>query len=151
MSGKIIKLEPENYVKCSNIWNMERNPGQTQRWYEELLSGNRVIFVYAVDGEYLGEAALVFDNGDSDYTIENRRVYLSRMIVKPECRNNGIGGLLIDYLMDYAKNLGYAEMSLGVDIVNVGARWLYEKRGFTSTIFVGEDKYGRYVKLLKTL
>jgi len=151
MSGKIIKLEPENYVKCSNIWNMERNPRQTQRWYEELLSGNCVIFVYAVDGEYLGEAALVFDNGDSDYTIENRRVYLSRMIVKPECRNNGIGGLLIDYLMDYAKNLGYAEMSLGVDIVNVGARWLYEKRGFTSTIFVGEDKYGRYVKLLKTL
>jgi Acetyltransferases len=151
MSGKIIKLEPENYVKCSNIWNMEKNPGQTQRWYEELLSGNRVIFVYAVDGEYLGEAALVFDNGDSDYTIENRRVYLSRMIVKPECRNNGIGGLLIDYLMDYAKNLGYAEMSLGVDIVNVGARWLYEKKGFTSIIFVGEDKYGKYVKLLKTL
>ena len=151
MSGKIIKLEPENYAKCSNIWNMEKNPGQTQRWYEELLSGNRVIFVYAVDGEYLGEAALVFDNGDSDYTIKNRRVYLSRMIVKPECRNNGIGGLLIDYLMDYAKNLGYAEMSLGVDIVNVGARWLYEKKGFTSIIFVGEDKYGKYVKLLKTL
>ena len=151
MSGKIIKLEPENYAKCSNIWNMEKNPGQTQRWYDELLSGNRVIFVYVENGDYIGEGALVFQNGDPDYTVAGRRIYLSRMIVKPECRNNGVGGILVDYLMDYAKNHGYVEMSLGVDIVNIGARWLYEKRGFTCIIFVGEDKDGKYVKLLKTL
>ena len=150
-NGKIIKLEPENYSKCSNIWNMEKNPEQTRRWYEDILSGNRATFVYVENGEYIGEGALVFDEGDPDYTIAGQRIYLSRMIVKHDCRNRGVGGEILDFLVDYAKSLGYSEMSLGVDIINVGARWLYEKRGFTNTIFVGEDKDGKYVKLLKTL
>ena len=42
-------------------------------------------------------------------------------------------------------------MSLGVDIVNIGARWLYEKNGFVHIVFVGEDEDGKYVRLLKTL
>jgi ribosomal protein S18 acetylase RimI-like enzyme len=47
--------------------------------------------------------------------------------------------------------LGYSEISLGVDISNVGARRLYEKKGFTNIIFVGEDKDGKFVKLIKTI
>ena len=146
--SEIIKLEPENYWKT---WNVGSNPELAQRFYEELLSGNRVTFVYVEDGEYVGEGSLVFDEGDPDYTIAGQRIYLSRMIVKWECRNHGIGGEILDYLVEYAKNLGYIEISLGVDIDNVGARWLYERRGFTNTIFVGEDKDGKYVKLLKRL
>jgi ribosomal protein S18 acetylase RimI-like enzyme len=104
-----------------------------------------------VNGEYLGEASLVFDKNDPDYVIPNKRIYFSRLIVKSECRGQGIGGVLIDHLVAYAKELGYEEMSLGVDIVNIGARWLYEKKGFTNTVFVGEDKAGKYVKLVKKL
>jgi ribosomal protein S18 acetylase RimI-like enzyme len=151
MNYKIEKLTPDNYIKCGNIWDMNKNPDMTKKWYDELVSGNRVIFVYIENGEYLGEGSLVFNNGDSDYTIENKRIYLSRMVVKSDCRNRGIGKIILDYLINYAKELGYKEMSLGVDINNVGARWLYESRGFTSIIFVGEDKDGKYVKLLKTL
>jgi GNAT superfamily N-acetyltransferase len=130
---------------------MTEHPKSVKFFYDELVSGNRIIFVYEVDGEYLGEGALVFEKNDPDYTIPGKRIYLSRMVVKREFRGQGIGGLLIDYLVAYAKELGYEEMSVGVDIVNVGARWLYEKKGFTNTIFVGEDKDGKYVKLLKAL
>jgi len=49
------------------------------------------------------------------------------------------------------KELGYSEMSLGVDIDNINARHLYEKKGFNNVIFEGEDEYGKYVKLLKNL
>jgi ribosomal protein S18 acetylase RimI-like enzyme len=129
---------------------MAKQP-HTGKWYGELLSGNRVIFVYTIGGEFIGEGALVFDNGDPDYTIPRQRIYLSRMIVKKEYRDRGIGKAIIDYLCGYAKNLGYSEMALGVDIDNHRARHLYEKKGFTTVIFEGEDEHGKYVKLLKTL
>jgi len=73
------------------------------------------------------------------------------MIVKLEYRNLGIGGIMLDFLIDYAKQLGYMEISLGVDKTNKNARHLYEKKGFNTIIFDGEDEYGKYVKLLKKL
>ena len=123
MNDKIIKLEPENYFKCSNIWYMDKSPARTKYWFDDMLSGNRIIFVYVEEGEYIGEGSLVLKrDGDPDYTIPNQRIYLSRMVVKAECRNQGIGGKMIDFLVDYAKKQGYTEMSLGVDIINIGAR-----------------------------
>jgi Acetyltransferases len=154
MSYEIQKLEPQNYHKCNNISNMNKNEHfivRSKKRYDELVAGNRVTFVYVENGAYLGEGSLVLNNGDPDYTVADKRIYVSRMVVKPEHRNCGIGGIILDFLIDYAKNLGYEEMSLGVNIVNIGARWLYEKKGFTTTIYVGEDENGKYVKLLKAL
>ena len=154
MNYEIIKLKPEDYEKLNNISDMKASEYKinlAKKCYDELVSGNRVIFVYIENGEYLGQSELVFEANDSDYTIPNKRIYFSRMVVKPEFRNRGIGSIMMDYLFDYAKNLGYSEMSLGVDIVNIGARWLYEKKWFTKIIFVGEDEHGKFVKLLKTL
>lgn len=148
---EIIRLAPENYAKCNNIWDMNRNPERTGKWYRELVSGNRIIFIYTESDEYLAEGAFVLSNNDPDYTIPNKRIYLSRMIVKKEYRNRGIGGILLNYLIDHAKRLGFAEISLGVDIDNVNARHLYEKNGFTDVIYEGEDEIGKYVKLLKVL
>ena len=73
------------------------------------------------------------------------------MIVKEEYRNHGIGGILVDFLIDYAQALGFEEIALGVDMDNMNARHLYEKKGFTDVLYVGEDNYGKYVKLLKKL
>ncbi|MCL2546455.1 MAG: GNAT family N-acetyltransferase [Oscillospiraceae bacterium] len=151
MGYTIEKLAPDNYYKCGNIWDMNKNPKRTKKWHDELISGNRITFVYVENDEYIGEGSLVLVSGDLGCTIENERIYLSRMVVKPEYRNRGIGGVLLDYLTEYAKSLGYKEMSLGVDIDSIGARWLYEKKGFTSIFRMGEDEGGKFVKLLKTL
>ena len=148
---KIIKLEPGDYYKCSNIWDMSKNPDRTKKWHDDLLSGNRITFVYTENDEFFGEGSLVLKNDDPDYTIPHKRIYLSRMIVKAEYRNRGIGGIIVDYLINYAKQHGFEEMSVGVDIVNLNARHLYEKKGFTDVIFQGEDEYGEYVKLLRKL
>ena len=151
MEYPIQKLRPEEYQKCNAIWDMSKNPENAKRWYDELAAGNRIIFVYVENGEYLAEGALVLQNGDPGYTIPKQRVYLSRLIVKSACRRQGIGSRMVDYLIDYAKKQGYSEMTVGVDITNINARRLYEKKGFTNIIFAGEDEYGRYVKLLKKL
>jgi len=150
MNYVIEKLKPQDYHKCNNIWDMAKQPN-TEKWLEEIKSGSRVVFVYIIDGKFIGERAIVFENGDPDYTISKQRVYLSRLIVKKEYRNQGIGSIIINYLVDYVKAMGYKEFSVGVDLDNTGARRLYDRHGFTQVIFEGKDEYGKYVKLLKTL
>lgn len=148
---KIIRLEPKDYYKCSNIWNMEKHAEMAKVWYEQLVSGNRITHIYIENDEFIGEGSLVLQNHDPDYTILDKRIYFSRLIIRADCRNRGIGSIIIDYLIDYAKKYGYEEMSVGVDIDNLNARHLYEKKGFTTVIFKGEDENGKYVKLLKRL
>ena len=71
------------------------------------------------------------------------------MIVKKEYRNQGIGGIILDYLIKQAKAKGYKEMALGVDIDNFSAIHLYKKKGFTTLPKASENEYGMSYKLLK--
>lgn len=148
-----VTIEPlaaEDYGKCSNIWNMKAQP-LADKWLEEIKSGNRLVFIYKINGEFIGEGALVFDAGDPDYTVEGCRIYVSRMIVKKEFRNRGIGGEILSFLVDKAKEMGYSEMTIGVDKDNVNALHLYRKFGFTEVLFDGADKDGEYLKLMKRI
>ena len=150
---KEIKIEPltlEDYEKCSNIWNMKTQP-LTEKWREEIASGNRLVYVYKINGEFIGEGALVLDTGDSDYTIPGQRVYVSRMIVKKEYRGRGIGSEILDFLINKAAEMGFTEMTIGVDKDNENALYLYRKYGFTEVLFDGADQDGEYYKLMKRI
>ena len=150
---KVITIEPlklEDYHKCSNIWNMKAQP-LTEKWREEIASGNRLVFVYKINGEFIGEGALVLDTGDPDYTIMGQRVYVSRMIVKKECRGRGIGSEILEFLINKAKEMGFSEMTIGVDKDNENALHLYRKYGFTEVLFDGADNDGEYYKLMKRI
>lgn len=150
MDVKIEPLEIQDYGKCSNIWNMRSQP-LAGKWLEEIKSGNRAVFIYKINGEFIGEGALVFDTGDPDYTIPDKRVYVSRMIVKKEYRGRGIGGEILDFLIEKAKEMGFEEMTIGVDKDNSAALHLYRKFGFTNVLFDGADKDGEYFKLMKRI
>lgn len=147
---KIEPLKPEEYDKCSNIWNMKAQP-LADKWFEEIKGGNRLVFIYKINGEFIGEGALVLDTGDPDYTIENQRVYVSRMIVKKEYRGRGIGGEILAFLIGKAKAMGFSEMTIGVDKDNKNALHLYRKNGFTEVLFDGADEDGEYFKLMKRI
>lgn len=150
MNCIIEPLDAKEYHKCSNIWNMKVQP-LAEKWREEIISGNRQVFIYKINGEFIGEGALVFDTGDPDYTIPGRRVYVSRMIVKKEYRNRGIGSEILEFLIKKAKESGFSEMTIGVDKDNVNALHLYRKYSFTEVLFDGADKDGEYYKLMKRL
>ena len=148
-----ITIEPlklEEYGRCQNIWNMKTQP-LTETWRSEIASGNRLVFIYKINGEFIGEGALVLDADDPDYTIPGRRVYISRMIVKKEYRNRGIGSAVLAFLIEKAKEMGFAEAAIGVDKDNANALHLYRKFGFTEVLFDGADEYGEFYKLLKRL
>lgn len=146
----IERLNPDEYEKCSNIWNMKSQP-LADKWLDEIKSGNRHVFIYKINGEFIGEGALVLDTGDPDYTISGKRVYVSRMIVKKEYRNRGIGSEILEFLIAKSKSMGFSEMTIGVDKDNVNALHLYEKYGFTEVLFDGADEDGEYLKLMKRI
>lgn len=146
-------IEPmrlEEYHKCSNIWNMKSQP-LAEKWREEIASGNRLVFIYKINGEFIGEGALVLDTADPDYTIPGKRVYVSRMIVKKEYRNRGIGSEILEFLIRKVENMGFSEMTIGVDKNNLNALHLYKKYGFTEVLFDGRDENGEYLKLMKRI
>lgn len=151
MDFEIIELSPAEFEKCGNIWNMKQQEKLANQFYGELISGNRVTYVCKQDNEFIGEISLVFDTNDSDYTIDKRRVYVSHLIVKPEKRRNGLGKRLVEYATDKAKEMGYSEMSIGVDLDNYPALKLYADSGFDNILFIGENHQGKYVKLLKEI
>ena len=121
------------------------------KFYNELLTGNRTTYIYTIDNEFVGEISLVKEMNDSDYTIPNQRIYVSRLIVKYEYRRQGIGRKLIDFITEKAKSQDYTEMSIGVDLDNYPALKLYMESGFDKVIYIGEDAQGKYLKLLKKI
>lgn len=149
MNIELLKLE--DYSKCSSIWNMKKQKELADKFYGELLSGNRITYICKDGEESIGEISLVKEMNDTDYTIPNQRVYVSHLIVKPEYRRQGIGKKLVEFITDKAKGIGYSEMSIGVDLDNYPALKLYVDCGFNKVIFIGEDEQGKYVKLMKAI
>lgn len=147
---EIVKLNINEYEKCNNIWDMKRCPF-TEQFRKQIITGDRQVFIYKIGDAFIGEGALVENHNDRDYFIAGQRIYLSRMIVKKEYRNQGIGAIILDYLIAQAKQMGYKEMALGVDIDNIPALALYRKNGFHTVLSECEDEYGRFYKLLKKL
>lgn len=151
MKSEIIKLDITDYQKCSNIWNIESQSELAEKFYNELLTDNRTTYIYTIDNEFVGEISFVKEMNDSDYTIPNRRIYVSRLIVKYEYRRQGIGRKLVDFITEKAKSQGYTEMSIGVDLDNYPALKLYMEAGFDRVIYIGEDEQGQYLKLIKEI
>lgn len=151
MNVSVTTLKAQDYPKCSNIWDMSKNRILADKFYNEILSGNRVTFVYSINSEYIAEISMVYDMHDSDYTIPNKRVYVSRLIVKPEFRRQGIGRELIGFIKNKAKEKGFSELSIGVDLDNYPALKLYITSGFNQIVRIDEDGQGKFVKLLCVL
>lgn len=94
---------------------------------------------------------MVFDADDPDYTIEHQRAYISHLVVRREYRRQGIGRELVRFIIDKAIEMGYKELSIGVDLNNYPAIKLYVECGFDKVIFIGKEEQGEYVKLLRTI
>ena len=144
-------LQPGDYDKCNNIWNMKKQKALAEKFRNELLSGNRITYVCKDGDEFIGKISLVKDMNDLDYTIPEQRVYISHLIVKHEYRRQGIGKMLVDFITDKAEKLGYSEMSIGVDMDNYPALKLYTACGFNKVVYIGEDEQGKHIKLLKAI
>ena len=151
MKTDIIRLEIDDFEKCQNIWDMREKSELAAQFYRELAEGNRITYIYTIDGAFIGEISVVKEENDPDYTIPGRRLYLSRLIVKRSFRRQGIGRKLVDFIIEEARSMGYSELSIGVNLDNYPALRLYAQEGFDKILYIGEDEWGKYMKLLRRL
>lgn len=149
MDKEIVKITLDDYYKCRNIWDMKNCP-YTESFINQIKAGNRMVYVYKINNEFIGEGNLVIKSDEKDYTIPNKRVHISHLMVKKEFRNQGIGAEILDFLIETAKKMGYSEISLGVDCGNDAAVHIYRKKGF-EIFFIDKDEQGEYYKMLKSI
>ena len=85
---EIVQIDVKEYSKCNSIWDMKKCPF-TDKFIKQIIAGDRFVYIYKIDDEFIGEGDLVINVDDSDYFIENQRIYVSRMLIKREYRNQG--------------------------------------------------------------
>ncbi len=145
---EIKQIRLDDYPKSNALWNMKACP-YTDLFIEQIISGNREVYILSVDGEYIAECDLVYDNPEYG-TIPGERLYFSRLIVKRSERGKGYGEAISLYLLDKAKEIGYKSIALGVNCDNTAAVNLYKKLGFT-VYEEAEDKDGKFYRMEKNL
>lgn len=145
----IQELRPRDFRKLDNIKKQPRR--KKRQWKQDLRSGNRRIYVCEENKKFIALGGLVYEACDPDYTIPGQRVELVVLIVKEGRRGEGIGTAMVAFLCDEARRQGFREITLGVNKANAVARHVYEKAGFDTLLFDGEDQWGAYLKLMKRL
>ena len=147
-SYEINRIGLEDYPKCGAIWDMDACP-YTQTFISQIKAGVREVYILTVDGEYIAEYDLVYDNPEYE-TVPGKRLYLSRLIVKKEQRGKGYGKAITQHILTLAKEKGYREIALGVNRDNTAAVGLYKSLGFT-VYEEAEDKDGKFYRMIKQL
>lgn len=81
---------------------------------------------------------------------EGNEYYLDTVSIAPLQQGKGIGSLLLQHGIKYAKDNGYPQVGLLVDLENPNAQRLYEKLGFSlgkQVELVGGNYYHMYITL----
>ena len=63
--------------------------------------------------------------------VNNNDLYIGEIAINPKNRGQGLGKLVINKIIKYAKNEGYKRVVLDADFRNLGALKLYESLGFS--------------------
>ena len=89
------------------------------------------IFVADVDGEVMGYAFCVLGEiKDDTMLLDAKTLHIEDVCVDENTRGTGIGGKILDYVLEYAKETGIDRVDLDVWEFNNTARAIYEKHGF---------------------
>lgn len=97
----------------------------TDHLYEMFQQPGSIYFVAQQDGEVLGGAGIYPLEGIPDQTCE-----LVKMYLRPEARGNGLGKLLINKCLDFAKGFGYQQVYIETMPELKKAVSIYKKFGF---------------------
>lgn len=90
----------------------------------------RPIFVAEKDGEVVGYAFCVHQQYiDNNNMTDIKTLYIDDLCVDETARNAHVGRQLYEYVLDFAKEQGYYNVTLNVWADNVNAVKFYEKLG----------------------
>ncbi len=104
--------------------------------FEALVARNRC-WIAESDGKVVGSVFVVAESE----TVAKLRL----LLVEPEARGHGLGGLLIDECVRFARQAGYEKLILWTRSVLVAARRLYAQAGFHLTHSEPQHLFGHDV------
>lgn len=123
MDFKISKMSIEDLKSIKNILTTDFDNFWSFDILEEELecSNSYVIVARDINNTIVGFAGIkvILDEAD-----------IMNIVVKKDFRNNGIGSLLLDYLISYSKSINLKTITLEVNEINIPAIKLYEKFDF---------------------
>ncbi len=93
-----------------------------KRIREEYIDNDGEFFVAIINDKLVGMGAL--------RKVDEATAEIKRMRVKHELQGKGIGSLILDKLIEKAKELGYKKLFLDTSTKQIVAQKLYESRGF---------------------
>lgn len=120
-----IKIRPLELRDLNEVLLIEecsfRPPWSRSTFLSELEEEDRYYVVAEAEGKVIGYAGFYyfFEEG-----------HITTMAVAPNWRRQGIGKLLLNHLIEKAKEIGLKELSLEVRESNQIARKMYQKFGF---------------------
>jgi len=94
-------------------------------WIKKDMDRGVTYFLIEEGGKAWGCAALE--------KVENKLVYLERIAVLPQKRKQGVGRLLVDYILAQAKKAGARNVSIGIIAAQTELKRWYQKIGFIET------------------
>lgn len=87
-----------------------------------------VIFIARNGSVPIGMSSLLFTVSTAE---GGPACWLEDMVLHPDWRNGGLGTRLLQHAIDWARNHGFARISLLTDKTNEGAIRFYQRQGFT--------------------
>lgn len=104
-----------------------------EQFEDWLHSGDNAFFVAVSDGQVAGFVRCITrTTADSPLFVPRTYMVVDVLVVRADCRRQGIGGRLMERAHQWAGEQGIDQLEIGVWEFNNDARKLYEDLGYTT-------------------
>lgn len=128
-----VKAKPESY----RVMPADFFQGKLERYVRE---ENTEILVNDDNGINAFAAVKLMDVEPED-RFPRRLCYIDCFAVEENCRRQGVGKRLMEYIGEFAKENGCTSLQLGVAAFNENAREFYRAMGFGERTIIMEQKF----------
>lgn len=139
--GIVRKLRINELPLLTQLFDYNDVDGMIAENTKNMEDGLVDIFCVFQDDKLLGELHVNYENEDILFAERDKRAYLFAFRVHKDEQGKGIGTRLLENVLDRLTDAGYSEFTVGVEDDNAGARHMYEKQGFLTTIARRQESY----------
>lgn len=121
-----------------------------QQHYESSLSGNTLIWIAEnAKTEVIGQVFVLLVSRQRELADGVFQAYLFSFRIKPDYRNQGLGGFVLEMIEGILRERGFRFLRLNVARANPLARRMYEKHGYRMIgpdpgVWRYQDQYGKW-------
>lgn len=120
-----VKLRPDMYKTKNNDSLL------TEKYYNELIRNQQIFVAENADGLVVGYIICVQRYRETEYLKGYKTLFVDSLAVAEEFRGCGIARALMEWIIEYAKEMKNEKIELQVNAKNNIARILYKDIGFT--------------------